>query len=118
MSVKGLASLYAAGKLRGDRDSYADPCVSNGALHVGHRGAYLRMHSAVPPPVEEYEAWLCEYRANADRRSRTAVSGQKLRRMVVMRRGGSTLAECARAVGLQAPTAKRWFEALPPELTA
>lgn len=117
MTVKGMASLYAAGKLRGDRDAFSDPSVTRNTFHADHKGVYLRMHSAAPPPVEEYEAWLA---ANpVGKKGKSPVTGTKLRRMVVMRRNGCSLTEITRAVGMTAASAaKRWLDLLPSGLSA
>lgn len=120
MSAKGLAHLYAAGKLRGDRDNFVGPDTANRTLHCDHHGVFLRMHSATPPPAEEYNRWLADWIATSDKhgRGKTPLTGAKLRRIVVMRRQGSSLAECGRAVGVSPKPVLDWLARLPVEMSA
>ena len=115
MSKKAFAAMYAAGKLRGDRDS-ANPRNSLSEF-PGHLGAFLAIRSAAPPDASEYDAWLSLQLAKT-RGSTAKVTGAKLRRMVIMRRQGSTFAEIGRAVGLTSVTARNWLIALPEALAA
>lgn len=95
--------------IRGLRDQ------SGSSSHVYHVGPLVAMHSSAPPPVAMYEEWL-ETQLSGTRPA--IITGTKLRRMVVMRRQGSTLAECGGAVGLSDARAKRWLDALPEGLAA
>lgn len=117
MSAKQLAQMYVRGRIRGDLDNFAESGRGSNTVHAGHHGGLLRMHSATPPPVEEYERWLSERLSN-DRRARPKITGAKLRRMVVMRRQGSEMAEIGRAVGLKGAGPRKWLAMLPPELAA
>jgi hypothetical protein len=117
MTTAGFAALYRKGKLRSDRDNFVGTEVSNGSRHVEHHGAFLRMHSLPPPPVAEYDQWL-EAAKSSDPRGKCQATGLKLRRMVLMRRGGSTYAEIGRAVGSGATSVKLWLDRLPDGLAA
>lgn len=96
--------------VRGMRDQ------SGSGAHLYHKGIFVACHSAAPPPVAEYEAWLEGQRKKASRH--LALTGPRLRRMVVMKRSGSSLKEIGAAAGLSGPSAGRWLHALPPELAA
>ena len=90
---------------------------AGGIEHASKFGTDLAMRSATPPPVEAYDKWL---RGGNNRYGRAThgvpKTGFRLRRIVIMRRAGSTWAECGAAVGLTGWTARSWAEFLPYEL--
>lgn len=93
---------------------------SGSGAHIYHKGHYATIHSSAPPPIEEYERWLSERSAGFDplKGRRPPIAATKLRRMVVMRRQGSSLKECGDAVGLGFSQAKVWLDLLPEGLSA
>jgi hypothetical protein len=118
MSTKQLAEMYVRGRIRGDRDSFAEAGRGTNTVHAGHHGGLLRMHSAAPPPPAEYDAWLQAQATEKTKYGHTVVSGAKLRRAVVMRRNGCALAEIGRSLGVSGKTACLWLGSLPEELRA
>lgn len=88
-----------------------------GIEHAAEFGTNLTMRSLAPPPVEEYDRWLKQgNRRGRESNFSTPKTGFRLRRIVIMRRQGSTWKECADAVGVSPGVAKDWVEFLPPEL--
>ena len=79
----------------------------------------LVMQNTAPPPVEEYAEWLeLQFLDNRSRNarvgSRAEMTAEKLRRMVIMKRGGYGLTQIARSAGYkQAASAKFWLDRLP-----
>lgn len=65
-------------------------------------------------PVADYDAWL--WSRNRFRREGRC-TGAKIRRIVIMRRQGSTWKECGEAVGITGGCAKEWVEFLPFDLS-
>lgn len=95
-----------------------DPAVSSGVQQL-HLGAYATVHSAAPPPVAEYDEWLAARAPkcrNGVRSRAFNMTGAKLRRAVVMRRQGETLAEAGRAIGIGGPALMDWLARLPSHL--
>lgn len=110
-----LARMYLKGQLR----DY-DHGVAISPVHIVHKGPNVAIRSAAPPPVAAYDEWFAERQRTSNRRGRgkTPMTGAKLRRMVVMRRQGSTLKECGAAVGIGQVPAMEWLALLPSELGA
>ena len=115
MSIKTMAAVYAAGKLRGDMDNpgWQGRRRVDG---VAHHGALIACRANDVPSVEAYDQWLAENQIG--KRAHSPVTGSKLRRMAIMRRQGSAYAECGAAVGMSGVSAQRWLLALPAELGA
>lgn len=88
----------------------------NGAARdqVGNPSRLVLIQTKAVPPVEQYDAWLDSV-VSHDPRCRTPATGARLRRAVVMVRGGSTVADANKAIGCNI---RRWFNMLPPELRA
>lgn len=82
----------------------------------GHLGAFLACRPTAPPPVAQYDEWLTGLRKSADARSRTPLTGAKLRRAVLMVRGGETKKDIGRAIGVDSHSVANWLNKLPPEL--
>jgi hypothetical protein len=97
--------------VRGMRDQ------SGSGAHMYHRGVYATVHSTAPAPVAEYEAWLAG-KLKAPTGQYSKLTGSKLRRMVVMRRQGSSLSEIGSAVGMHLSGACKWLKLLPEGLAA
>jgi hypothetical protein len=68
-------------------------------------------------PVAEYEAWLRGRNRNRYMNGNNQSTGAKIRRIVIMRRQGSTWKECGAAVGVSGNCAQDWVEFLPFELS-
>ena len=75
---------------------------------------FIRIASAKAPPVEEYDAWIAA-RASADPRGRQKIDGAQLRRAVLMRRSGSSVADVVERFG---KIAAKLINQLPSELGA
>lgn len=88
-----------------------------GIIHADKFGTDLAMRSATPPPVAEYDAYLKGRNVRSCARNHSPQkTGFRLRRIVVMRRAGSSWGECGAAVGIGPLTARAWVEFLPLEL--
>ena len=88
-----------------------------GIEHTDKFGTDLAMRSATPPPIVEYDAYLKSRNIRfVSHNHKTQKTGYRLRRIVVMRRNGSSWKECGEAVGVSASLAKEWVEFLPLEL--
>lgn len=84
-------------------------------IHASKFGTDLAMHSAAPPPVEEYDKFLRTRNVPyvSTDHNRTQKTGFRLRRIVIMRRAGSSWKECGEAVGVSGSCARDWVEFLP-----
>lgn len=106
--------------LSGRRKSLYGAAVTSGHGGIEHSdkfGTDLKMKSATPPPVEEYDAYLRGRNVRFSATSHTPQkTGFRLRRIVIMRRAGSTWGECGAAVGISNKAARAWVEFLPLEL--
>lgn len=119
MSVNNIRTVRRAlaheeASLRGLRDQ------TGSASHIYHRGIYVTCHSTAPPSATEYQRWF-ELHRSPDPRGRSRIKtldGAKLRRMVVMRRQGSSLVECGLAAGITGKAASEWLSRLPEGLAA
>jgi hypothetical protein len=93
---------------------------AGGIEHASKFGTGLVMRSAAPPPVAAYDAYLSSSNTRNARNVRilhgTMKTGFRLRRIVVMRRAGSSWQQCGEAVGISAASARGWVEFLPHEL--
>lgn len=102
------------------RNTLYGPAITNksGGIEIADKfGTDLIMRSSMPPPVEEYDAYLKSRNAKAKMMHHaTQKTGYRLRRIVIMRRQGSTWKECGEAVGVSGNSAKEWVEFLPYEL--
>jgi hypothetical protein len=90
---------------------------AGGIEHASKFGTDLAMRSATPPPAEAYDDWLrgrnIRHYGGVHGVQKT---GFRLRRIVIMRRAGSSWAECGAALGITHSAAKNWVEFLPHEL--
>ena len=95
---------------------------SYGAVtHRDEFGTDLALRSKTPPPIAEYDEWLRRPQNRIRRHSASdmhaiSATGFRLRRIVIMRRNGSTWKECGEAVGVTGNAASHWVMFLPPEL--
>lgn len=115
MSDGAIGSMYRANKIY---SSPASTAKHGTIISVHHNGRRLAMQAKPIAPVADYEAWL---QARNYRRfngpHRRARDGAALRRIVIMRRQGSTWKECGEALGISGDAAKNWVEFLPFELS-
>jgi len=116
MGNRDIARMYAANRI------YSSPAVT--AKHgtiinlrnaAPHNGKHIAMQARPVAPVADYDAWL--RRRNRFNGGGSKCTGAKLRRIVIMRRQGSTWKECGEAVGVVGSAAKAWVEFLPFELS-
>jgi hypothetical protein len=109
-----LGGMYRANKI------YSSPAsvAKHGTIvSVHHNGRRLAMQAKPIAPVAEYDAWLQARNRNRRTHSGNKCTGAKLRRVVIMRRQGSTWKECGEAVGVCGSAAQDWVEFLPFELS-
>lgn len=107
-----LAYMYKTNQIRAD----AAATNKHGSLvSAAHIGKYIAIQAKKIEPVEAYDEWLDK--RNAFRGGNSKCTGTKLRRIVIMRRQGSTWNECGSAVGVNGACAKQWVEFLPFELS-
>lgn len=107
-----LAHMYNTSQIHAD----ASVTNSHGSIvGVSHIGKYIKIQAKKIESVQAYDDWL--KKRNSFTRSKTKCTGAKLRRIVIMRRQGSTWKECADAVGTGASSVKKWVEFLPFELS-
>lgn len=87
-----------------------------GGLRSYGVGVQLGLHSAAPPPIEEYEAWFASLKLTTQ--SLRIIDAKKLRRMVTMKRNGCSNSEIAYSMGVGAQTINTWLKRLPEGLAA
>ncbi len=75
-------------------------------------GIGLRMSNGTLPPAAEYDEWLAQNRDPLGRGGKV-MTGEKLRRMMVMKRNGCSLSEIRDAVACGASTLYYWRNRLP-----
>jgi hypothetical protein len=111
MNNSAISSMYRANRI------YSGPAstAKHGTIiSVPHNGKNVRIQAKPIAPVAEYDAWLRG--SNRHRNSHNKRTGAKLRRIVIMRRQGSSWAECGAAVGVVGSCAKDWVDFLPFDL--
>ena len=105
------------GQCRSSLYGNAETRKGGGIEHADKFGTNVAIRSATPPPVELYDKYLRSRNVRFQSTNhRTQKSGFRLRRIVIMRRAGSTWKECGDAVGISAASARDWVEFLPLEL--
>lgn len=106
MSNYRCADMYRRGTMR---DYEANAPISN--MHLVSKAPFVLCRAQTVPPLSEYEAWLA---ANPIRKKgHSTITAMKLRRAVIMRRGGQTIGDIRAAVGT---SIGHWLAKLPPEL--
>ena len=83
-------------------------------VSVPHEGRRIAIQAKPIAPLADYEAW---FRRGNGRGCGSKWSVAKVRRIVIMRRQGSSWKECSEAVGVTGTVAKAWVEFLPFELS-
>lgn len=118
--MKPMHPSYPLSTRRKSLYGAATTAASGGIEHIDRFGTGLVMRSAAPPPVAAYDAYLSSSNTRNARNVRvlhgTMKTGFRLRRIVVMRRAGSSWQQCGEAVGISAASARGWVEFLPHEL--
>lgn len=109
-----IGRMYRANKIY---SSPASTAKHGTIISVHHNGRRLAMQAKPIAPVADYEAWLQARNRNRRTHSGNQSTGAKLRRVVIMRRQGSTWKECGAAVGVSGSCAQDWVEFLPFELS-
>lgn len=109
-----IGRMYRANKIY---SSPASTAKHGTIISVHHNGRRLAMQAKPIAPVADYEAWLRARNRNRRTHSGNQSTGAKLRRVVIMRRQGSTWKECGAAVGVSGSCAQDWVEFLPFELS-
>lgn len=114
MGDKVIANMYRANKIY---SSPASTAKHGTIVAVPHSGRRLTVQAKPVASVADYEAWLQARNRNRRTHSGNKCTGAKLRRVVIMRRQGSTWKECGEAVGVTGSVAQDWVEFLPFELS-
>lgn len=114
MGDKVIANMYRANKIY---SSPASTAKHGTIVSVPHSGRRLTVQAKPVASVADYEAWLQARNRNRRTHSGNKCTGAKLRRVVIMRRQGSTWKECGEAVGVTGSVAQDWVEFLPFELS-
>ena len=100
---------------------YGPPIIKScgSVTHIDRFGTDLVCRNHPVPPVAEYDLFLERSNARICEGNTTykQKSGQRLRRIVIMRREGCGWKECGDAIGISAETARNWCEMLPLELS-
>ena len=99
---------------------YGSPVTKNygSVTHIDRFGTDLICHNLPVPPVAEYDLYLRSSNSrNYDPANLTGKTGQRLRRIVIMRREGYSWKECGEAIGIKEQNARGWAEMLPLELS-
>lgn len=91
---------------------------SGSGAHLYNVAVFANVRETAAPPVERYEHWLSSQRVGVAVHGLAHMTATKLRRAVVMRRGGQTLADIASATGLSTTCVSRWLKSLPEDLSA
>ena len=115
MSNGAISGMYRANKIYSSPASVAKHGnVVNLHTACSHNGSRIAIRAKTVPPVPEYDEWLKNgnYRWNTGPHLKVK-NGAKLRRIVIMRRQGSSWKECGEAVGVAGNAAKSWVEFLP-----
>jgi len=114
MSDRDIGNMYRANKIY---SSPASTAKHGTIVSVPHNGRRLTVQAKPVASVADYEAWLQARNRNRRTHSGSKCTGPKLRRIVIMRRQGSTWKECGEAVGVTGSVAQDWVEFLPFELS-
>lgn len=92
---------------------YGSPAVTGKRgtiVSVPHNGANIAIQAKPIASVAEYKKWFWSRNRWYDGGK---MSPERVRRVVIMRRQGSSWKECGEAVGVAGGTAKSWVEFLP-----
>jgi hypothetical protein len=103
-----LANMYSSNRI------YSSAVTKGTGLVVSahHNGKNIAIQAKPIPPVADYERWF--YGGN--RSGGGKITPAKIRRIVIMRRQGSSWKECGDAVGISGCRAREWIEFLPFDL--
>ena len=116
MGNRDIARMYRNNRIY---SSAASTAKHGGIINLRnaapHNGKQIAMQARPVAPVADYEVWLNS--RNRFSGGGSKCTGAKLRRIVIMRRQGSSWKECGDAVGVVGSAAKAWVEFLPLELS-
>ena len=112
MGDKVIANMYRANKIY---SSPASTAKHGTIVSVPHSGRRLTVQAKPVASVADYEAW--HRGRNSHKTGNSRCTGAKLRRIVIMRRQGSSWRECGEAVGVTGSCAQDWVEFLPFDLS-
>lgn len=114
MGTKAIGNMYRNNKIYSGSFS----TEKHGTIvSVSHNGKRIAMQAKPIASVAEYDAWIRTRNYHRYEGPYTkAKDGSRLRRIVIMRRQGSTWGECGEAIGVSASTARSWVEFLPFDL--
>lgn len=113
MNNSAISGMYRANKIY----DTASTAKHGTILSVPHNGKNVRIQAKPVAPVAAYDAWLKS--RNAQRYSgphNQSTTGAQIRRVVIMRRQGSTWKECGEAIGKSRQSAQSLVEFLPLDL--
>lgn len=112
MNNGAISGMYRANKIYSAPASVAKyGNVVNLHTAAGHNGSQIAIRAKPVAAAAEYDAWLKS--RNRYVNSNHKCTGVKMRRIVIMRRQGSSWKECGEAVGVTGSAAKDWVEFLP-----
>lgn len=103
-----IARMYLGNRI------YSPAVTKSSGLIISapHNGSRIAIQAKSIPPLADYEKWFRGGNCRLGGKSSPA----KIRRIVIMRRQGSTWRECGVAVGATENTVKNWVEFLPLDL--
>ena len=106
-----IARMYVQNRI------YSSPAVTGNRgtiIAVPHNGKNIAIQAKPIAPVADYKKWF--WSRNSWGCGGSKCSPEKIRRIVIMRRQGSSWKECGEAVGVGGSAAKSWVEFLPFDL--
>lgn len=103
-----IAGMYAGNRIFSSAATNATGMV----ISAHHNGKNIAIQAKPIAPLADYEKWF----RGGNRSGGGKMTAAGVRRVVIMRRQGSTWKECGQAVGVSGCRAKEWVEFLPFEL--
>ena len=103
-----IARMYSSNRIY-------SPAVTKSSgfiISAPHNGRNIAIQAKFIAPLADYEKWFWSGNCRLNGKSSPA----KIRRIVIMRRQGSSWKECGEAVGVSGGRAKEWVEFLPLDL--
>ena len=103
-----IARMYSSNRI------YSPAVTKSTGLIISapHNGRNIAIQAKPIPPLADYKKWF----RGSNCRLGGKISPEKIRRIVIMRRQGSSWKECGEAVGVSGCRAKDWVEFLPLDL--
>lgn len=109
MNNRTIARMYDQNKI------YSSPAVTGNRgtiITAPHNGKNIAIQAKPIAPVADYEKWF----SSRNKGYGGKITPAKIRRIVIMRRQGSTWKECGEAVGVHSNYARELVEFLPFDL--